>query len=144
MKKILIICTYPLNTVPGQRLKYEQYLGYLSENGYQFEVIPFFDLRTYKILYSKNKNLQKIYGTLKGFIRRFLDLYKVYKSDGIFITLSVVPLGPSFLEWLYVKLAKKTIYDIDDMIFQLRTAPNNRITKFLKSRKRFYFLLEKS
>ena len=71
MKKILIICTYPLNTVPGQRLKYEQYLGYLSENGYQFEVIPFFDLRTYKILYSKNKNLQKIYGTLKGFIRRW-------------------------------------------------------------------------
>ena len=144
MKKILIICTYPLNTVPGQRLKYEQYLGYLSENGYQLEVIPFFDHETYKILYCKNNNLQKIYGTFKGFIRRFLDIYKVYKSDGIFITLSVVPLGPSFLEWLYVKLAKKTIYDIDDMIFQLRTAPSNRITKFLKSRKRFYFLLEKA
>ncbi len=144
MKKILIICTYPLNTVPGQRLKYEQYLGYLSENGYHIEVIPFFDLKTYKILYSKNQNIQKIYGTLKGFIRRFLDIYKVYKSDGIFITLSVVPLGPSFFEWLYIKLAKKTIYDIDDMIFQLRTAPNNRITKFLKSKKRFYFLLEKA
>ncbi len=144
MKNILIICTYPFDTVPGQRLKYEQYLGYLSENGYQIEVIPFFDIRTYKILYSKNKNIQKIFGTLKGFIRRFLDIYKVYKSDGIFITLSVAPLGPSFLEWLYVKLAKKTIYDIDDMIFELRTAPNNRFSKFLKSRKRFYFLLEKA
>ena len=144
MKKILIICTYPLNTVPGQRLKYEQYLEYLSENGYHFEVIPFFDNKTYNILYSKNKNFQKIYGTLKGFIRRFLDIRKVCKSDGIFITLSVVPLGPSLLEWIYVKLAKKIIYDIDDMIFQLRTAPSNKITKFLKSRKRFYFLLEKA
>lgn len=144
MKKILIICPYPWNTAPSQRLKYEQYLGYLSQNGYEFEVIPFFDLGTYKILYSKNKTIKKIFGTFKGFIRRFLDLYKVYKSDGIFITLNVVPLGPSFLEWLYVKLAKKTIYDIDDMIFHLRTAPTNRITKFLKSKKRYYFLLEKA
>ncbi len=146
MKKILIICTYPLNCVPGQRLKYEQYLEYLSKNGYQFEVIPFFDLKTYKILYGKNKNIQKISGTLKGFMRRIFDLYKVYKSDGIFITLSVVPLGPSLLEWLYIKLAKKVIYDIDDMIFHLRTAPSNsnRITKFFKSKKRYYFLLEKA
>ena len=44
MKKILIICTYPLNTVPGQRLKYEQYLEYLSKKGYKFEVIPFLTL----------------------------------------------------------------------------------------------------
>ena len=144
MKKILIICPYPFNCVPSQRLKYEQYLEYLSENGYQFEVIPFFDLGTYKILYNKKKNIQKIFGTFKGYIRRFLDIYKVYKSDGIFITLNVVPLGPSFLEWLYVKLAKKTIYDIDDMIFHLRTAPANRITKYLKSKKRYYFLLEKA
>ncbi len=144
MKKILIICPYPLNTAPSQRLKYEQYLGYLSENGYKFEVLPFFDLSTYKILYTENKNIQKIYGTLKGFIRRFFDIYKVYKSDGIFITLNVVPLGPSFFEWLYVKLAKKTIYDIDDMIFHLRIAPANRITKFLKSKRRYFFLLEKA
>ena len=81
---------------------------------------------------------------MKGFIRRFLDIYKVYKSDGIFITLSVVPLGPSFLNGYTSKLAKKTIYDIDDMIFHLRTAPANKITKFLKSKKRFYFLLEKA
>ena len=30
------------------------------------------------------------------------------------------------------------------MIFHLRTAPTNRITKFLKSQRRYFFLLEKA
>ena len=122
MKKILIICPFPLDTAPSQRLKYEQYFEYLSENDYEIEVLPFFTLNTYKVLYKKNNFWKKFLGTLNGYIRRILDLYKVYNSDGIFITLNVVPLGPVIVEWLYVKLAKKVIYDIDDMIFQLRTA----------------------
>ena len=30
MKKILFICPYPVNTIPGQRLKYEQYFKFLK------------------------------------------------------------------------------------------------------------------
>ena len=144
MKKILIICPFPLNTVPGQRLKYEQYLNYLSQNGYSIEVIPFFNQSTYRILYKNSNFLKKVFGTLQGYFCRILDLYKVYKSDGIYIFLNVVPLGPALIEWLYIKLAKKTIYDIDDMVFQLKTASPNKISKYFKSKGRYYFLLKKA
>ena len=36
-KKILVICPYPEGEAAGQRLKYEQYFGYLREKGYQIE-----------------------------------------------------------------------------------------------------------
>ena len=144
MKQILIICPFPINTVPGQRLKYEQYLNYLSQNGYKIEVIPFFNLSTYKIIYTNSNFLRKVFGTLQGYFFRILNLYKVYKSDGIYIFLNVVPLGPSLIEWLYIKLAKKTIYDIDDMVFQLRTTSSNKISKYFKSKGRYYFLLKEA
>ena len=37
IKKILVICPYPENTAPGQRLKYEQYFDFLRDN-MKFEI----------------------------------------------------------------------------------------------------------
>jgi len=142
MKKILIICPYPIDKAPSQRLKYEQYFDYLSDNGYKLEVIPFFNLNTYKILYSKGNFLKKIFGLCEGIFKRILHLYKVYNSDGLYIHLNVVPYGPALIEWLYVKLAKKIIYDIDDMVFLLRTSSYNYFSHSFKSKKRYFLLLK--
>ena len=53
LKKILIVCPYPYDTAPSQRLKYEQYLDYLKKNGYEFEISSFFNYKTFRILYLK-------------------------------------------------------------------------------------------
>ena len=50
-KKILFICPYPENTVPGQRLKYEQYFEDLKKNNFDVTVKSFFNNDEYKILY---------------------------------------------------------------------------------------------
>ena len=42
-KKILFICPYPVNTIPGQRLKYEQYFKFFEENNFTCDVKPFFN-----------------------------------------------------------------------------------------------------
>ena len=141
MKKILLFCPYPEDEAPGQRLKYEQYLPYLREKGYQIEVLPFFPLRAYKSLYSKGKTFSKILFVLKGIAGRIASINKIFKSDGIYVAFNVIPIGPPIIEALYLKLAKKIIYDIDDMIHLNRTSDVNKIASIFKSNTRYFMLM---
>lgn len=143
-KKIIIFSPYPYDTAPSQRLKYEQYIEFLTKNGYEITIEPFFLKDTFKVLYKKGHVFQKIVGVINGFFRRFLFLFKLSKFDGIYIHLNVCPLGPHLFEFLYLKFAKKIIYDIDDMVFQLNTSENNKFASFFKSKQRYFFLMKKS
>ncbi|MBO8240546.1 glycosyltransferase family 4 protein [Prochlorococcus marinus XMU1412] len=125
-------------------MKYEQYIEFLKEKGFRIEVVPFFAIDTFSILYRKGYIIKKIIGVVQGFLKRFLYLFKLPFVDGIYIHLNVCPLGPPILEWLYLKIAKKTIYDIDDMVFQLNTSKQNNISRFFKSRSRFFLLMKES
>ena len=143
-KLILLFCPYPFDTVPSQRLKYEQYLPYLRNNHYDIKVFPFFDRHTYSILYKKGRYIQKVLGVTFGILRRVAQLFQVPFADGIYIHLNVSPLGPPILERLYLFFAKSCIYDIDDMVHHLRTAPANKLFSWLKSRNRYFLLLAQS
>ena len=143
-KKIIFFCPYPFNTAPSQRLKYEQYIDFLEKNGFEITIEPFFFNDTYQILYKKGYFLRKVFGVIKGFYRRFLFLFKLHSFDGIYIHLNVCPIGPYIFEWIYLKLSKKAIYDIDDMVFQLTTSKQNKFASFLKSKYRYFFLMKKS
>jgi glycosyltransferase involved in cell wall biosynthesis len=141
-KRVLIICPYPRDTVPGQRLKYEQYLAYIENSGYEVTILPFFSEATFRILYRKGYVFQKIIGVLAGFCRRIVQVPRIRHADGIYIFLNVVPIGPSLFEKLYLRLAKRVIYDIDDMVHQLKTSPQNQWVRFFRSDRRFFLLMK--
>lgn len=138
---ILVICPYPLDTVPGQRLKYEQYLDFLRTQGYAISVHPFFSPKAYQILYQRGKVFKKILGVLRGFIGRIALLSSISKATGIYVFLNVAPLGPPWLEGLYLRLSKKCIYDIDDMVHMLRTTTVNRLAQAFKSSSRYFLMM---
>lgn len=143
-KKILLFCPYPVDTVPGQRLKYEQYFEYLESSGYDIRVYPFFSASTYAVLYKKGYFLKKVIGVSLGIARRVCQIFLIPGSDGIYIFLHVIPIGPSFLEFVYLMLARRCVYDIDDMVHQLRTAPANKLASWAKSKNRYFLLLNKA
>jgi glycosyltransferase involved in cell wall biosynthesis len=140
-KTILIICPYPADTAPSQRLKYEQYIPYLQSQGYAFEIHPFFSLSTYHILYRRGHLLQKIWGVISGLLRRLLLLPRIPSADGLYIHLYVAPIGPPLLEWLYIKLARASIFDIDDMVHLLATSRENQLARLFKSSRRTFLLM---
>lgn len=140
-KTILIICPYPSDTAPSQRLKYEQYIPYLQSQGYAFEIHPFFSLSTYRILYRRGYLLRKLWGVISGLLRRLLLLARIPAADGLYIHLHVAPIGPPLLEWLYLKLAKATIVDIDDMVHLLSTSRENQLARLFKSSRRTFLLM---
>lgn len=125
-KKILFLSPYPFGKAPSQRLKFEQYYPYFEEAGFELETSSFIDEAFWKVIYQPGNLAGKISGTLRGYLRRFLDVLRLHQYDIIYIHLWVTPLGPPFFEWLIKKLAKKIVYDIDDMIYL-----NNSSARFI-------------
>lgn len=141
MKRILIVCPFPENLVPGQRLKFEQYYGYFRTNGYEIEVRPFFSTSLYKVLYIRGHFIEKAFGVLRGYWDRLRLLARLRAYDGVYVFLYVTPLGTSFFERAYRLLAKKLVYDIDDLVFLGRSSPANSITSMLRGRGKYHFLM---
>jgi L-malate glycosyltransferase len=116
-KKVLFLTPYPFNKAPSQRLKFEQYYPYFEENGFEVTKSAFIDDSFWEIIYKKGLGVKKIYYTLKGYLKRISDLFRIRNYDIVFIHLWVTPIGPPFFEWLVCQLARNVIYDIDDLVY---------------------------
>ncbi|MDA9876126.1 glycosyltransferase [Gammaproteobacteria bacterium] len=144
-KTILVICPYPEGYAASQRLKYEQYFDSWREAGYEITISPFFDMDTWKILYEDGFVARKVLGTLHGYLRRSLDLFRLKKYDHVYVCMWVTPLLDSVFERLFLLLSQHLIFDFDDAIHTERD-PNNKnlIKKFFKGRKKIKLLIQKS
>lgn len=68
--KVLVISDHRLHRSPSQRYRYEQYISYLEENGFQFTFSPIITESDDKVFYNKGKLFSKALITLKSiFIR---------------------------------------------------------------------------
>lgn len=143
-KKILVLCPYPVNCAPSQRLKFEQYYDYFEENGFEVTVSSFVLPAFWNILYKKGYWLLKAYYTILGYFIRFLDLFRLHQFDIIYIHLWVTPLGPPLFERLVKLFSKKIIYDIDDMLFLGHSSDVNSMILAIKGKKKIDYLLKKS
>ncbi|PSR52068.1 group 1 glycosyl transferase [Adhaeribacter arboris] len=131
--KILFVAPYPHGKAPSQRFRFEQYFGFIKEESGQYTFASFLDEKTWNILYKPGHSVQKVWGILKGFFKRFVLLFLVPKFDFIFIHREATPIGPPWFEWIVAKvLQKKIIYDFDDAIWLPNTSENNKIVAGIK------------
>ena len=142
-KKILFLNPYPENAAPSQRLKFEQYYPHLRAAGWQVDTSAFISRAFWKIIYQPGRLPAKAWYTLLGYCTRVGDLLAIRKYDVVYIHLWATPLGPPIFEWLFCKLAKKVIYDIDDLVYlgdvKSKAHP---IVNWLKGRKKPIFLMK--
>lgn len=141
-KRILVICPYPENEVPGQRLKFEQYYPMLRASGFDIEVRPFFTRVGYRTLYTQGNLFHKIIATLRGYLVRIFDLFRLRAFDGIYVFLYVTPFGSPLFEALYHRLSRRMIYDIDDLVFLGRTTDQNWLVRVLRHRSKYHYLMK--
>jgi len=116
-KRILVLCPSPKGTAATQRLKYEQYLGLLENEGYSFTISSFQTQRFWNIVYKPGRVPEKIFWTLIGYFLRVIDLIRAPFYNGVFVNLWVTPLGFPVFEKMLFWFNRNVIYDIDDMIF---------------------------
>jgi len=142
MKKILILCPYPEDVAPSQRLKFEQYYPYFREAGYELTVSPFMGRSFWKVIYKKGYYFHKIWYTLLGYFRRIKDLLRAGSFDIVYIHLWVTPLGPPLFEKLIRKLSSKIIFDIDDLVYlkDMKSDVNPLVSKLKGSEKPIFLM----
>jgi L-malate glycosyltransferase len=141
-KKLLVICPYPENVAPSQRLKFEQYYDSFRHAGYQVTVSPFIDDQFWKIIYQKGHVFAKALHTIAGYVRRFADLFQIRSYDVVYVHLWATPFGPPVYEWLLRKIAKAVVYDIDDLVY-LKNVENkaHRWVSMIKGRNKPIYLM---
>jgi glycosyltransferase involved in cell wall biosynthesis len=140
-KSVLILCPSPRGTVATQRLKYEQYLDLLENEGYRFTISSFQTSRFWEIIYKPGRTFEKVFWTLVGYIKRIFDLLRAPFYDAVFVNLWVTPLGMPIYERLLFFFNKRVIYDLDDMIFLSEKKRNGFIQK-IKGRKKPIVLMK--
>lgn len=114
--RIVFFHTYPFDTAPGQRFRYEQYLKYL-ETDHEIILKPFLSDSLWAIYYEKGRFVRKSILLFYCFIKRFFDLFSV-RNSSVFIFREVAPMGPPIFEWILAKVFRvKYIYDFDDAIW---------------------------
>jgi len=143
-KKILFLSPYPVDKAPSQRLKYEQYFSIFENSGYEITTKSFVSEKLWKILYLQGFIIQKLFFTKLGYIKRFFTLFSIRKYDIIYVHLWVTPIGPPIFEWLTIKLAKKVVYDIDDMVFLGHSSDANKLWRNLKGKSKMIYLMKKA
>jgi len=141
-KKILFLVPYPFDKAPSQRLKFEQYYNYFEKNGFDITKRPFISEAFWKVIYKKGYWPAKMFYTITGYLKRIGLLFSLRRYDIVYIHLWVTPLGPPFFEWLVCKISRRTIYDIDDLIFIPKTGVNQLILK-IKGKNKPLFLMKK-
>ena len=116
--RIIIFAPYPRDEAPSQRFRFEQYLDRLEKDGYEIVYSSFLSEKEWRVLYKEGNYLEKFTGVWKSFFRRWNTLFKLKKSDILFVHREIAHIGPPIFEWIIAKgLRRKYIYDFDDAIW---------------------------
>lgn len=134
-REALSVCAlvpYPLNTVPGQRFRIEQWQPYLEKEGILVDFFPFADTQLMQWLHRPGAWLKKVKGLTGAFARRLMELPVVRHYDAVLIYRAVCLVGPAVLEQVLSRLRRPVILDFDDAIYLLHTTKANRLFGWLK------------
>lgn len=133
MKKVLIICLHRENRSPGQRFRYEQYIPYLEQNGYQFDTSILLNEKDDRTFYSKGNYFKKAIIYFKTWMIRTKDWFRMNRYDIIFIFRDALVTGSTFFERRFARSKAKVIYDFDDAIWLQMVSDANKKLAFMKN-----------
>jgi glycosyltransferase involved in cell wall biosynthesis len=131
-KKILFLVAHRPGRSPGQRFRFEQYLDYLKQNGFECHVSFLIHEKDDVIFYAEGKYLAKAGFLIKSLFQRWNDLKKIHDYDLVFFYREAHMLGITWFEKKIKKTGIKMLVDFDDSIWLRDISNGNRRLAFLK------------
>lgn len=143
LKKLHIIAPYPRGEAPSQRFRFEQYLPFLEENGFEIRYHSFHTDKSWERLYKKGRFIQKFLDLNYNFLRRWILLFQLIGAKHLFMHREMAHLGPPVFEWILVKIMrKKYVYDFDDAIWIPNYSSANARFQKLKCYWKIHYLIK--
>lgn len=143
MKKVLILCLHRPNRSPSQRFRFEQYLGFLEKNGYQFDFSFLLDAEQDKAFYEPGNYGKKLQIVLSSTFKRLNELLNVKRYSLIFVQREAFMLGNPFFERAMGNKVPM-IFDFDDSIWMQNVSDANKKLAFLKDAAKTSKIIEKA
>ena len=132
MPKILFIAAHRPDRSPSQRFRFEQYLCFLKEQGFEYEFSYLISPEDDKIFYSPGNILRKLNILLKSFRKRMRDARAARNFDIVFVQREAFMTGSTFFEKKLKSSGAKLVFDFDDAIWMLDTSNANKRFEWMK------------
>src|SRR5262245_21081348 len=133
MSKVLIVAAHRPDRSPSQRFRFEQYLPFLREHGFDFDFSYLISEQDDRIFYRPGHLLTKGYIFLKSYLKRLEDVWRSGRYDIVFIQREAFMTGSVFFEKLFHRYGAKVVFDFDDAIWKLDVSEGNRSFHWLKN-----------
>ena len=130
--RVLLLATYPLRAVPGQRFRFEQYLEPLAAHGIHIDVSCLLNQDTMRLLHQTGNLGRKASSVIAGALHRIGDLRRSRSYDAVFVAREAYPLGPAWVERMLRALDVPYIFDFDDAVYLPTVSEANRLVAPLK------------
>jgi glycosyltransferase involved in cell wall biosynthesis len=130
---MVVLCPYPQDRAPSQRLKFEQYYADWRAHGWTVDVRPFWDETAWSILYRPGHRIAKAAALARGLARRRRDLDDALRADLVYLHLEAAPVGPPWLERRLARAGVPIVYDIDDLVHLPHGSRANPFMRVLRS-----------
>ncbi len=130
--KLVVLCPYPPDRAPSQRLKFEQYYDIWREAGWSVDVRPFWDDEAWGRLYRPGGAGAKLADFARGLGRRIDDARAASRADLVYLHLEAIPIGPPVLEQMLARRGVPIVYDIDDLIYLPHASGANPFMRWLR------------
>lgn len=118
MKRVLFVAMHRPDRSPSQRFRFEQYLDYLRQNGFDSDYSYLIDAADDMVLYSPGNYLGKLGIFLKSSAKRLGNVLSLGKYDIVFIQREAFMLGTTLFEKLFARSSAKVVFDFDDSIWR--------------------------
>ncbi len=133
MPKILFVAAHRPDRSPAQRFRFEQYLPFLKEQGFDYDFSFLISEQDDKIFYQPGNFATKSYIFLKSYFKRFNDVLRANQYDIIFIQREAFMTGFTFFEKLFKHSRAKLVFDFDDAIWHFDVSEGNKKWGWLKN-----------
>lgn len=130
--RLCALVPYPLDTVPSQRFRLEQWAPLLEREGISLDFFPFASAELMRCLHQPGHLLAKSLRSAAATARRVLLAARAQRYDGIVIHRAACLAGPALVERLLHAVGGRIVFDFDDAIHLLHTSTANRRFGWLK------------
>lgn len=117
---------------PSQRFRFEQYISFLEDNGFQCEFSFLLNESDDKKFYRPKKYIWKFWFLLKSLFKRFKEVKSNKQPDIVFVQRECFMLGTTYFERQFSKKSK-LVFDFDDSIWLQNVSNANKKLVFLKN-----------
>lgn len=133
MPKILFIASHRPGRSPAQRFRFEQYLDYLKEKGFDYHFSYLLSEEDDRYFYQRGNFFRKLFIFLKSGYKRWKDTLNANQYDIIFIQREAFMTGSVFFEKRFSQSKAKVVFDFDDAIWHHDVSDGNKNFSFLKN-----------